>query len=152
MVTLLEAAHEDGNQRRVLLGVHPSARTCLEQFPTIGQVRLRLQRVQRERRILNTSVDDNIKAMLNHILLVAEEYRDNNRLSLRDAAREEAALDKVRAGVAEDLELSELDPGQFPRLMPSSTTSPVRRATSSGRTARPRDSCSSGCSTRRRAG
>ncbi|GAB2566985.1 hypothetical protein Aab01nite_45540 [Paractinoplanes abujensis] len=57
-----------------------------------------------------------LQQMLTSMRLLAEEYRDNYRVILRDAAREQAALDKVRAGTADDVELTELDPERFPRL------------------------------------
>jgi hypothetical protein len=110
----LKAAYEEVNQTRFLLGTSPTPKTFMEQIPAIGRARARLQRVQRERFILDTQVEALAQSMLDYLSRLGQEYRDNHPDVLRDALLEEAAYNSVRSGKATDLNLVSLDKTKYP--------------------------------------
>jgi hypothetical protein len=110
----LKAADEEVSQTRFLLGTSPTPKTFMEQMPAIGRARARLQRVQRERFILDTQVEALAQAMLDYLGRLGQEYRDNHPDVLRDALLEEAACNSVRSGRASELNLVRLDKTKYP--------------------------------------
>jgi hypothetical protein len=63
----LKAAYEEVSQTRFLLATSPTPKTFMEQIPAIGGARARLQRVQRERFILDTQVEALAQSMLDYL-------------------------------------------------------------------------------------
>ena len=110
----LKAAYEEVSQTRFLLATNPTPKTFIDQIPAIGRARARLQRVQRERFILNTQVDVAAQSMLDYLSRLGQEYRDNHPDIRRDALLEESACDAVRSGTTTELKMTHLDRTKYP--------------------------------------
>lgn len=112
----LKGGYEEAYQVRFHLATSPTARTLIEQMPGLGRARARLQRVQRERFILDTPVDRATQDMLDYLTDVADEYSANYSDLVRESLLEDRARQRVRSGETEQISLVPLDPARFGKL------------------------------------
>jgi hypothetical protein len=114
----LKAGYENVQVARFYLSAHRTGRTFEEQIGRLTDARTRLHKVQRERFVLDTIVDEQVQRMLDYITEIANEYRANYLQIARDALAEKRVRDDVEEGRAEDLSAVPLLPGTtFPMLV-----------------------------------
>lgn len=99
----LKTAYERVGMARFFMSAHPSPKTFQEQIHAIAQARTVLQRMQRDRYVLGTRLDDLAQAMLTYLSNMAWEYRDNYPCIAVAALQEEQMMERARRGEAVDL-------------------------------------------------
>jgi hypothetical protein len=113
----LKAGYEHVQVARFFLMAHPTGRTFTEQIANLMEARTYLHRVQRERFVLGTEVDDHVQEMLDYVSDLADEYRHNYTRVVDDVLREERARRRVLEGIDDHLmDIPLLSAEGFPKI------------------------------------
>lgn len=110
----LKAGYERIQVARFHLSAQPTASALLKHISAISEARSQLHRVQRERFVLDTDVDNAVQLMLNYLTELANEYKANYQWITESALTEERFRKQVVEGSREHLgPVGVLDPARF---------------------------------------
>jgi NhaP-type Na+/H+ or K+/H+ antiporter len=113
----LKSGYERVQVARFFIAAHRTGKTLSEQIPAISEARSWLHKVQRERFIIGTTIDEDVQSMLDYLTAITNEYKGNYLKVLEARLLEERAQKKLLDEGASDLSaITELPVEHFPIL------------------------------------